>query len=83
MKIAVGQLANSICIPIIVAMVIKKTKGQSYLNGNGLANDVFFIALFNILVPVTYIFDFYEICLKIIRWWKSQPYRRLQMYGQK
>lgn len=65
-------------------MVIKNTvNGRRYLNGNGLANDVFFIALFNILVPVTYIFDFYELCLKAIRWWKSQPYTRLQMYGQK
>lgn len=77
-------MVNSIGVPIIVAKVLKELGYQkTYLKANGVADDIFFIAMLNILVPVSYIFDFYEIMLKVIRWWKRQPYRRLEMYGQK
>lgn len=62
MKIAVGQLVNSICVPIVVAFVSKKlsdNEKKSILRANGLADDVFFIALLNILVPISAVIDFY------------------------
>lgn len=76
-KIAVGQLVNSIGVPILVAKLKVEGTKTNYLEPNGLADDIFFIAMLNILVPLSYVFDFYEIMLKLIRWWKKQPYRRL------
>jgi len=69
MKIALAQLINSIAVPMIVATISNK----SWFRVNGLVDDVFFIALLNLLVPLSFLIDPYEIVLKVIRWWVSDP----------
>lgn len=78
LKIGVGQLANSIIVPIVVTII----SGKSWLRSNGLVDDIFFIALFNLLVPITTLIDFYEHWLRLVRWWYSDPDRRLELFGQ-
>jgi hypothetical protein len=79
MKIALAQLINSIAVPMIVAAVSKK----SWFKVNGLVDDVFFIALMNLFIPISFLIDPYEILLKFVRWWVSDPETRLEIFGQK
>lgn len=78
MKIALAQLINSIAVPMVVAAISNK----SWFRVNGLVDDVFFIALLNLLVPISFLIDPYEIVLKVVRWWVSDPERRLEIFGQ-
>lgn len=85
-KIGIGQLINSIGVPLVVTILSNNDPNipdKTWLNAGGLVEDVFYIALFNLGVPIGRLIDPYEILLKVVRWWKSDPDRRLDMFGQK
>lgn len=46
-------------------------------------DDVFFIAVFNLIPPFSRFIDPYNIFLDIKRWYYGDPWRRLKMYRQK
>lgn len=72
-------------MPIIVT-VIANSRGKiekSWLKSGGLVDDVFYIALLSLLVPLGRLLDPWEIYLRVLRWYYEDPERRLQMYGQK
>jgi hypothetical protein len=75
----VGQVINSIIVPITVTIVT----GKSWLKANGLVDDVFYIALLNLFVPFATLLDPYEHLLELMRWWYRDSDRRLELCGQK
>lgn len=74
-------------MPIVVTLISQagttNIKYKTWLGPGGLVDDVFFIALLNILVPLSSFLDPWEIYLKILRWWHSKPNNRLDIHGQK
>jgi len=86
LKIGLGQIANSIGVPIIVTLISQSNtsmKEKSWLKSGGLVDDVFFIAIINILVPIVNFIDPWEQYLRVRRWWNEKPMDRLKIYGQK
>ena len=84
-KIGLGQLINSIGVPIVVTIIANNdpdVEDKSWLKAGGLVDDVFYISVFSLLVPFGRLIDPWEIFLKLRRWWASDPERRLDMYGQ-
>jgi hypothetical protein len=86
LKIGLGQLVNSIGVPIIVTLISQANvyglTAKPWLKTGGLVDDVFFIAALNILVPIGLFFDPWEIYLRVIRWWYTKPKNRLNIHGQ-
>ena len=85
LKIGLGQLVNSIGVPIIVTLISQANVGikkKTWLQQGGLVDDVFFIAALNVLVPIAQFFDPWEMFLRFIRWWFSKPGNRLKIQGQ-
>lgn len=85
LKIGLGQLVNSIGVPIIVTLISRSgtsMQRKSWLQSGGLVDDIFFIAAINAIVPLVFIFDPWEHFLRIKRWWYSKPNNRLNIYGQ-
>ena len=79
-KIGIGQLINSIGVPIVVTIIANADSGmedKKWLIAGGLVDDVFYIALFSLLVPFGRLIDPWEIFLKLRRWWASDPEKRL------
>lgn len=56
---------------------------KHWLKAGGVVDDVFFIALLNIFVPIGLFFDPYDKWLRIKRWWYSRPNNRLYIHGQR
>lgn len=86
LKIGLGQLVNSIGVPIIVTLIsqsgINGMTPKPWLKSGGLVDDVFFIAALNVLVPIGLFFDPWELFLRFFRWWHSKPNNRLKIHGQ-
>lgn len=85
-KIGIGQIVNSIGVPLIVAAVASndpRLVDKKWLSAGGLVNDVFFIALFSLAVPFGRFLDPWEFFLKFLRWFHTKPLQKLKMNGQK
>jgi len=60
LKIGFAQLVNSIGVPIVVTLISQSNtamKEKPWVKAGGVVDDVFFIALLNILVPLGLFFD--------------------------
>lgn len=85
-KIAIGQIINSIGVPLIVAAVASsdpRLEDKKWLSAGGLVNDVFFIALFGLATPFGRFLDPWEFFLKFLRWFHTRPQQKLKLNGQK
>jgi hypothetical protein len=63
-KIGISQLINSIGVPIVVTLV---NGDNHWWEPGGLADTVFFVAILNILVPISAFLDPWNIYLKVNR----------------
>lgn len=69
-------------IVVRIAEVSPQIGDKLWLSKGGLVNDVFFIGLFGLAVPLARFIDPWEIYLKIRRWYYLKPKNKLKMYGQ-
>ena len=81
LKIGIGQLLNSIGVPLVVAAVKVESDTARFLAAGGLVEDVFYISLFSLFSPIGRFIDPFNILLKIQRSYYEDPEKRLRMVG--
>lgn len=81
-----AQLINSIGVPISVNLVSHRFSNlgeKRWLKSGGMVDDIFFISLLNVFVPLLRLIDPLEQFYKFQRWYYSKPKNRLHFHGQK
>ena len=77
-KIAVSQIVNSVGVPLTLTYI----HNENVFASGGLVTNVFFISLFNLLLPVGRFIDPLNILFHLRRRYYSEPWRRLKLKGQ-
>lgn len=76
LKAVLAVLINTILIPIMVNVFSE----QNLFGPNGLADDVFFLAITNaFLSPFLKIFDVYFYYTRILKWYYNKPVQKLYL----
>ena len=82
LKVGIGQLLNSIGVPLVISIIKVKSNTSALLAAGGLVEDVFYISLFSLFTPIGRLIDPYNLFLEAKRWYFSKPSQRLKSYGQ-